>query len=704
VVFTASISGTTLDVTAVSSGILSAGQRVYATGVTSATFITALVTGTGGVGTYTVNNSQTVSSMTMNSGADNTTLNSGNEITFVAGRKNGVAARRSALRTGDTVARLNFNGQTANLQSGTGSRGANMRVYALENYTGTARGTAIQFNTVNSGTTSETTRLELKNTANLYNSLVHDFNDNSSNKIATLDSTGLTFGAGSTSIVKSSSGVPLQLQNNNSAVGGRISLSATAGQGVYLYSDNGEVAEFSTASTIISTGDFKVNLFDNTEIFTASFYGARVNQGTLYVGNAGIDGTVRTSDAGDSLTIQTNNGSTGGKILLDDGVGLGVKVYAQGTEVANFTTASITLTSNNIFIEGNLNGPTGNDFNIQADTDTHINLTAEAVRIGVNNQDATITTNGNGDLILDPSNGNVKVSTHLVPDAASTWDLGSTSTPWRSLFVSTSTIYLGGNSLSVAGGQLTLNGTAQVGPTGPQGPQGDIGPTGPQGQNSSLYDYRAKTNSTTGNPGTGFVLWNNATQQSATALHFSHIDDLGDDIEYLLGLILTGDVIRIQDQTNSENYQVWTVTGAVTVNTGTYVSVPVSLTTSTHSFSNNDTVLAILRAAGVAGPVGPTGPQGNTGATGPQGPQGNTGPQGPQGIQGDVGPTGPQGPQGVQGDVGPTGPQGIQGDVGPTGPQGPQGVQGNTGPTGPVGPTGPAADTADVIALILALG
>ena len=71
-VFTASISGTTLDVTAVSSGILSIGQRVYATGVTSGTFITALGTATGGVGTYTVGTSQTVASMTMNSGADNT--------------------------------------------------------------------------------------------------------------------------------------------------------------------------------------------------------------------------------------------------------------------------------------------------------------------------------------------------------------------------------------------------------------------------------------------------------------------------------------------------------------------------------------------------------------------------------------------------------------------------------------------------------
>ncbi len=71
VTFTGSISGTTLTVSAVSSGTLAIGQLVTGTGVSasppgsSATYITALGTGTGGVGTYTVSVSQTVSSTTM---------------------------------------------------------------------------------------------------------------------------------------------------------------------------------------------------------------------------------------------------------------------------------------------------------------------------------------------------------------------------------------------------------------------------------------------------------------------------------------------------------------------------------------------------------------------------------------------------------------------------------------------------------------
>ena len=71
VTFTGSISGTTLTVSAVASGTLAVGQLVTGFDVSasppgsSATYITALGTGTGGVGTYTVSVSQTVSSRTM---------------------------------------------------------------------------------------------------------------------------------------------------------------------------------------------------------------------------------------------------------------------------------------------------------------------------------------------------------------------------------------------------------------------------------------------------------------------------------------------------------------------------------------------------------------------------------------------------------------------------------------------------------------
>ena len=63
--FTGSISGTTLTVTAVSAGTIQVGQVIAGTGVTAGTTITALGTGTGSTGTYTVSASQTVASTTI---------------------------------------------------------------------------------------------------------------------------------------------------------------------------------------------------------------------------------------------------------------------------------------------------------------------------------------------------------------------------------------------------------------------------------------------------------------------------------------------------------------------------------------------------------------------------------------------------------------------------------------------------------------
>jgi len=66
-VFTGSISGTTLTVASMSSGTITAGQSLFGIGVTNETVITALGTGTGGAGTYTINLSQTVASSSLSS-------------------------------------------------------------------------------------------------------------------------------------------------------------------------------------------------------------------------------------------------------------------------------------------------------------------------------------------------------------------------------------------------------------------------------------------------------------------------------------------------------------------------------------------------------------------------------------------------------------------------------------------------------------
>jgi hypothetical protein len=66
-VFYGSTSGTTLTVTKISSGTLAVGQSLYGIDVLAETVITALGSGSGGIGTYTINRSQTVAERTMNS-------------------------------------------------------------------------------------------------------------------------------------------------------------------------------------------------------------------------------------------------------------------------------------------------------------------------------------------------------------------------------------------------------------------------------------------------------------------------------------------------------------------------------------------------------------------------------------------------------------------------------------------------------------
>ena len=67
---TGSISGTTLTVSQVKTGLITTGQSLFGLGVSAETVITGQLSGsTGGAGTYSVNNSQTVASTSMNSAA-----------------------------------------------------------------------------------------------------------------------------------------------------------------------------------------------------------------------------------------------------------------------------------------------------------------------------------------------------------------------------------------------------------------------------------------------------------------------------------------------------------------------------------------------------------------------------------------------------------------------------------------------------------
>lgn len=120
-IFSGSISGTTLTVQSVSTGTLAVGQEVFGVGVTNETVITALGTGTGGAGTYTINISQTIAAQTMSTAAAGAIVTGS-----IAGTTLTVSAVTSGvLYVGQTI---QGTGVTANtmitaLVSGTGGAG-----------------------------------------------------------------------------------------------------------------------------------------------------------------------------------------------------------------------------------------------------------------------------------------------------------------------------------------------------------------------------------------------------------------------------------------------------------------------------------------------------------------------------------------------------------------------------------------------------
>lgn len=170
--------------------------------------------------------------------------------------------------------------------------------------------------------------------------------------------------------------------------------------------------------------------------------------------------------------------------------------------------------------------------------------------------------------------------------------------------------------------------TGSTGPTG-AGPTGPTGPTGAQGTSSNLFLYRANTTSTSGYPGDGDILWDNATQISATSINVSHLTDANVDIDIFLALLSVGEQIVVQSQSASADFQIWTISGTPTnVNPGaanSYWTYPITLNSSggigTTNFTSGQAIfLALVNGiSGPTGPAGPTGPTGPTGATGPTG-------------------------------------------------------------------------------------
>jgi hypothetical protein len=337
---------------------------------------TPTLTNTAGTVTYTgfgatnlnyINGKQFIFGVPLTDTApDNPTLTGTNVISIISGRRSAASGRRNALQANDNLGGIAFWGQTATSSTGIGSLVGRIGLDALENFGAGARGTKFSITTINSGTTSETTRLSLTNQENIHNSDKHTFRDANGTARAEIDNAMTYFNADAFEIrTVDGSTVLLDVDTFTSNLrSDLIRITDTA---------DVQMAQFSTATTVIDSDVFEITGYMRMPL-----------------------------GADQNFDIHA------------DGAGA-VRLFANtSTEVASFNTATITLTAANVNIEGELNGPTGEDFTLVADGTAHINLNADTVRIGDNNDDATITTHGDGDLILSPHNGKIQMGSAVL--------------------------------------------------------------------------------------------------------------------------------------------------------------------------------------------------------------------------------------------------------------------------------------------------
>tara|TARA_R100001509_G_C4882499_1_gene220601 strand:- start:820 stop:3189 length:2370 start_codon:yes stop_codon:yes gene_type:complete len=163
---------------------------------------------------------------------------------------------------------------------------------------------------------------------------------------------------------------------------------------------------------------------------------------TVQIGSNNENATVTTQGTGD-LTINTNNGTNSGSIVIADGANGDISVTPNGTGsvildglsypqadgsadqvlktdgsgnlsfvnqssggIASVSADSSPQLGGNLDVNGNSIVSTSNaDITIEPNGTGDVNLTADTVQVGSNNENATITTQGTGDLTLNTNNG-----------------------------------------------------------------------------------------------------------------------------------------------------------------------------------------------------------------------------------------------------------------------------------------------------------
>ena len=147
---------------------------------------------------------------------------------------------------------------------------------------------------------------------------------------------------------------------------------------------------------------------------------------TFVLGGTNEDATITTNGTGD-LTLNTNGGSNSGSIQILDGANGNISitpngsgdinlssdtVYVGGTNedvtITTVGTGDLTLSTNSGTDSGTITiaDGTAGSITLTPDTTGDVELVTDTVKLGSANENATVTTNGTGDLTLNTNSGN----------------------------------------------------------------------------------------------------------------------------------------------------------------------------------------------------------------------------------------------------------------------------------------------------------
>jgi len=376
--------------------------------------------------------------------------------------------------------------------------------------------------------------------------------------------------------------------------------------------------------TIVGNVTFPSNSFVSTDNISGTLYLSSLNQGTLYLNGDGGEGDVVIG-----YSAWQNN----------------LKVKGGNTEITGSLYSTNIIGTGSLFLQPNQSDARFLEIYNTSPTDTHI--TASGGQIFLGNDVTYVKVDNYGsvkriDIVADNGvyvSGSVQITGSLVVS-----DIQSGSSSNEVVVYNTSTNVLerktnasssgtsgsdgssgtsgsngtdGSSGTSGSSGSDGSSGTSGSngtdGSSGTSGSNGTDGSSGTSGLSSSFFNYKAKDTITSGNPGSGHIIWDNAIQSGATSINVSDIDQLGNNVDIFLSNLASGSTISLQDQSSHLNYQEWTLgTG---VDNGTYWTFPVTLQTATYSFPNNHDMLFIV----ITTPSGTSGTSGTNGSSGTSG-------------------------------------------------------------------------------------